>query len=117
MFAARSTAPAASGLGVAHVPAAQAPVAGARVAGVAGYRPRRVVGNAELAAGLGVTASWIERRLGVRRRRFAGYGESVVDMAVAAAAKALATAGRPASSVDLVVACQGRRSTVGRRPS
>jgi 3-oxoacyl-[acyl-carrier-protein] synthase-3 len=77
--------------------------AGARLAGVAGYRPRRVVTNHELAGRLGVTASWIERRLGVRRRRFAGPGESVAEMAAAAAAKALAAAGEPAARVDLVI--------------
>jgi 3-oxoacyl-[acyl-carrier-protein] synthase-3 len=81
--------------------AARAP--GTRVAGVAGYRPRAVVENADLARRLGVTADWIERRLGVRQRRFAGPGESIVDMAAAAAAKALAAAGEPAARVDLVI--------------
>ncbi|MDN3355652.1 beta-ketoacyl-ACP synthase 3 [Actinomadura sp. DC4] len=77
--------------------------AGARLAGVAGYRPRRVVSNQEIAKRFGVTGAWIERRLGVRRRRFAGPGESVVEMAAAAAAKALAAAGEPAARVDLVI--------------
>ena len=77
--------------------------AGSRLAAVAGHRPRRVVGNQELAGRLGVTASWIERRLGVRRRRFAGPGESVTDMAAAAATKALASAGEPATRVDLII--------------
>jgi hypothetical protein len=54
-----------------------------------------------------VTAAWIERRLGVRRRRFAEPDESVVDMAAAAAAKALAAAGEPATHVDLVVLAYG----------
>lgn len=74
------------------------------MAALAGYRPRRVVTNDELAGPLGVTAPWVERRVGIRSRRHAGpAGESVVDMAALAAEKALAAAGEPVSRVDLII--------------
>lgn len=49
------------------------------------YLPERVVGNAELAARLGCETSWIFQVSGIEERRVAADGETVVDMAVAAA--------------------------------
>ncbi|WP_206432712.1 beta-ketoacyl-ACP synthase 3 [Streptomyces sp. ADI93-02] len=77
--------------------------AGSRIAAVAGYRPSRIVDNEELAVPLGVTGPWIEQRIGVRRRHYADTDESVVDMAAAAAAKVLASAGLTAEDIDLLV--------------
>ncbi|WP_367435361.1 beta-ketoacyl-ACP synthase 3 [Streptomyces celluloflavus] len=77
--------------------------AGSRIVAVAGVRPERVVGNEELGRGLGVTAEWIERRVGVRERRFAGAEETVTGMAAGAAAKALSTAGLAPADIDLLV--------------
>ncbi|MEU5977234.1 beta-ketoacyl-ACP synthase III [Streptomyces sp. NPDC047315] len=79
------------------------PGAGSRIAAVAGARPDRIVRNAELAASLGVSAEWIERRTGIRERRFAGPEESVPKMAANAAGKALSAAGLTPADVDLVV--------------
>ncbi|MGW2473251.1 beta-ketoacyl-ACP synthase 3 [Streptomyces sp. NPDC001665] len=78
-------------------------MAGSRIAAVAGVRPERVVHNEELGSGLGVAAEWIERRVGVRERRFAGPGETVTAMAAGAAAKALSTAGLTPADIDLLV--------------
>ncbi|WP_406422729.1 beta-ketoacyl-ACP synthase 3 [Streptomyces sp. NBC_00873] len=77
--------------------------AGSRIAAVAGVRPERVVGNAELGDPLGVSAEWIERRVGIRERRFAGPKDSLTAMGAAVAAKALATAGLAPDDVDLLV--------------
>lgn len=76
---------------------------GSRIAAVAGVRPERIVGNEELGASLGVSASWIERRVGVRERRIAGPNDSVTGMAADAGAKALASAGLTPADVDLLV--------------
>jgi 3-oxoacyl-[acyl-carrier-protein] synthase-3 len=62
-----------------------------------------VVDNAELGSGLGVSASWIERRVGVRERRFAGPDESVTGMAAAAGGKALAAAGLSPDDIDVLL--------------
>jgi 3-oxoacyl-[acyl-carrier-protein] synthase-3 len=49
------------------------------------YLPERVMGNEELASGLGCEASWIVQASGIEERRVAAEGETVADMAVAAA--------------------------------
>lgn len=77
--------------------------AGARLLGVGGYRPRRMVGNDELAARLATTDAWIRSRTGIASRGVAGDGESVVEMGAEAGAKALAHAGVPPADVDLVL--------------
>ncbi len=49
------------------------------------YLPERAVGNEELARQLGCEASWIFQASGIEERRVAAEGETVADMAVAAA--------------------------------
>jgi 3-oxoacyl-[acyl-carrier-protein] synthase-3 len=49
------------------------------------YLPDRVVGNEELAVRLGCEASWILQMSGIEERRVAAPGETIADMAVAAA--------------------------------
>ncbi len=75
---------------------------GARLLGVGSYLPGRAVGNDELAANLDTDDAWIRSRVGVVTRRYA-TDESVADMAVEAAAKALAAAGVVPDDVDFVL--------------
>jgi 3-oxoacyl-[acyl-carrier-protein] synthase-3 len=65
----------------------------ARILGVGGYRPARVVTNAEICERIDSTDEWIRERSGIRTRHFAAPDETVVDMAVAAVGKAVAHAG------------------------
>lgn len=74
-----------------------------RLLGTGSFLPERVVSNAELAAGLGVDAEWIERRTGLRERRVAAEGQATSDLATAAARRALEAAGVAAGELDLVV--------------
>ncbi|MGW1816172.1 beta-ketoacyl-ACP synthase III [Streptomyces sp. NPDC002125] len=71
--------------------------------GIGGYRPRRVVGNAEICRLIDSSEEWIETRSGIVERRFAAPDESLPVMAAAAAEKALAQAGTPPADVDLVL--------------
>ncbi len=64
-----------------------------RLLGVGGYRPERVVPNSEIVALIDSSDEWIQSRSGIKSRRRAGPGESVTDMAVFAAGKAIAAAG------------------------
>lgn len=78
----------------------------ARSAAVAGFGhavPDRVVPNAEIEDALGLEAGWIERRTGIRTRRWAAAGDSLSDLAVAAGAAALADAGADPASLGLVL--------------
>ena len=77
---------------------------GARVLGLGGYRPARVLSNDDIAAmGVDTHDEWIRDRVGIATRHIAAEDETVVDMAVAAGGKALAAAGVEPSDVDLVI--------------
>jgi len=65
----------------------------ARILGVGAYRPARVVTNAEVVERIDSSDEWIRERSGIVERRVAARDETVVDMSVAAAEKALAHAG------------------------
>lgn len=77
--------------------------AGSRILGVGGYRPERIVTNAEICTMIDSSDEWIRERSGIVERRWAGPDESVADMATDAAGKALAHAGVDASEVDVVL--------------
>ncbi|HEX5427633.1 MAG TPA: beta-ketoacyl-ACP synthase III [Pedococcus sp.] len=74
-----------------------------RIMGVGGYRPERVVMNAEIVDQIDSSDQWIRERSGIVSRRFAAKDESVVDMAEAATRDALASAGLEAAQVDAVI--------------
>ncbi len=79
------------------------PVTHARISGVGGYRPKRVVPNSELVERIDSSDEWIRERSGIIERRFAGEGESVIDMSEFAAAPALEMAGVEAADLDVVI--------------
>ncbi|MHA3703499.1 beta-ketoacyl-ACP synthase III [Jatrophihabitans sp. YIM 134969] len=79
-------------------------VPGTRILGLGHYQPSQVVTNDDLVArGVDTNDEWIQSRVGVRERRFAAPDETVVDMAEAAGAKALAASGVDPTEVDLVI--------------
>jgi 3-oxoacyl-[acyl-carrier-protein] synthase-3 len=79
------------------------PAAGARILAFGGYQPDNVVTNDDLAAVMDTSDEWIRSRVGIISRRIAGPDETVADMAVAAAGKAIATSGVGLSEIDLVI--------------
>lgn len=74
-----------------RAPTAAAPHA--RILGVGGYRPSRVVTNDEICSYIDSSDLWIRTRSGIETRRWASPEETVQAMASAAAAKALANSG------------------------
>ncbi|CAB4872325.1 unannotated protein [freshwater metagenome] len=82
------------------------PVTGApfaRIMGVGSYRPARVVTNAEICELIDSSQEWIRERSGIEERRFAAEDETVADMAVAAASKAIASAGITPDQIGAVI--------------
>ena len=77
--------------------------AAAAVLGLGTHRPTRVVTNAEVCELIDSTDEWIRERSGIETRRYGGPEDSVVEMGVAAGAKALAAAGVDAREIDLVL--------------
>ncbi|SCG39349.1 beta-ketoacyl-ACP synthase III [Micromonospora halophytica] len=78
------------------------PVTGSRILALGHYQPARVVTNDDLAQLVDTNDEWIRDRVGIVSRRIAD-GETVADMATAAAGKALANSGLTAADIDLVV--------------
>src|SRR5690606_38055280 len=74
-----------------------------RMAGFGHYVPDRRVKNAELELQLGLEPGWIERRTGIRERRWAAPGETLTDMAMKAGEMALNDAGLAHNEVGLVI--------------
>lgn len=72
-----------------------------RIAGFGHAAPERVVYNAELEARLGLDPGWIERRTGIRARRWAAEDDTLSGLAVASGAKALAAAEGEAAARDV----------------
>ncbi|MGW2252025.1 beta-ketoacyl-ACP synthase III [Kitasatospora sp. NPDC001660] len=64
-----------------------------RIHGVGGYRPVRVIPNAEVLEWIESSDEWIRTRSGIAERRWAGPEETVAEMSVQAAGKAIAQAG------------------------
>jgi len=79
------------------------PAPGARILAFGGYQPGNVVTNDDLAAALDTSDEWIRSRVGIASRRIAAPDETVADMAVAAAGKAIAGSGVTVSDIDLVI--------------
>jgi 3-oxoacyl-[acyl-carrier-protein] synthase-3 len=77
-------------------------MAGSRILSMGHYQPSRLVTNDDLAAIVDTNDEWIRDRVGIVTRRIA-EGETVADMASAAAGKALAASGLTAADIDMIV--------------
>jgi 3-oxoacyl-[acyl-carrier-protein] synthase III len=73
------------------------------VTGVGGYLPERIVTNDDLAKFVDTSDEWIVERTGIRQRHQVRDDQPVSDLAVEAARKALAAAGRTPDEVDLII--------------
>ena len=74
-----------------------------KIMGIGGYRPRRVVDNAEIVTYIDSTDDWIRTRSGITERRWASPDETVQMMSVTAARKAIERAGIEPGQVDTVI--------------
>jgi 3-oxoacyl-[acyl-carrier-protein] synthase III len=75
----------------------------ARILGVGGYRPTRVVPNEEILEYIDSSDEWIRSRSGIATRHWAGPDETVAQMSIEAAGKAIADAGIAAEQLDGVI--------------
>jgi 3-oxoacyl-[acyl-carrier-protein] synthase-3 len=78
-------------------------MSGSQIIGFGHYVPERRVGNAEIEQRLGLEPGWIERRTGIRERRYAADGEALTDLAVKAADRALEASGVDRREVALTL--------------
>jgi 3-oxoacyl-[acyl-carrier-protein] synthase-3 len=84
----------------------------AGIVGLGCALPQRIVANAEISPAIGVEADWIERRTGIRERRYAEPGAQLAELAAAAGRSALADAGVRGSQVDLVLVASCSQDSV-----
>jgi 3-oxoacyl-[acyl-carrier-protein] synthase III len=75
----------------------------ARITGVAGYVPPRVLTNADLEKMVNTTNEWIVERVGIRERHIADKGVAASDLAVEAVKKLQANYPFDLQEVDLIV--------------
>jgi len=73
------------------------------ITGTGSALPARRVSNAELAETVDTSDEWIVARTGIRFRHIAGPDETTATLAADAAKAALASAGRKAQEIDLIV--------------
>lgn len=74
-----------------------------RILGFGHFAPERRIENAEIEARLGLEPGWIERRTGIRARRWAADEDALSDLAVRAGDAALADAGLARGDVRLTL--------------
>ncbi len=73
------------------------------VTGVGSFLPEKVVTNADLSKFVDTSDEWIIERTGIRQRHQARDDQPTSDLAVEAAKRALADAGRTAAEVDMII--------------
>jgi acetoacetyl-CoA synthase len=73
------------------------------ILGTGSYLPKEEITNAEIAERVGVTEEWITSKTRIRTRRYAAPDEATSDLAVRAAAEALAQAGLSPQQIDYLV--------------
>jgi 3-oxoacyl-[acyl-carrier-protein] synthase III len=73
------------------------------ILGVGGYRPRRIVDNAEICTYIDSSDEWIRTRSGIIERRWASEDETVQMMSVAAARRAMERAEVEPAQIDTVI--------------
>lgn len=76
---------------------------GTKMLGLGHAVPARRVLNPEIEGPLGLEPGWIERRTGVRERRWASDGETLTDLAAQAGSRALDRAAVGREEIDLVL--------------
>ncbi|HEV2927824.1 MAG TPA: beta-ketoacyl-ACP synthase III [Propionibacteriaceae bacterium] len=75
----------------------------AAILGFGGYRPRRVVDNAEICTLIDSSDEWIRTRSGIIERRWASPDETIQMMSVAASRAALERSGVEPGQIDTVI--------------
>ena len=75
----------------------------ATILGIGGYRPTRVIPNAEVVEAIDSSDEWIQQRSGIKQRRWATPEETVQVMSVAAAREAIERSGIEPAQIDCVI--------------
>src|SRR3974377_469032 len=75
----------------------------AKITGVAGYLPPRVLTNADLEKMVDTSDAWIRERTGIAERHLVDRAMATYDLAAAAACEVLKQTGTKPEEIDLIV--------------
>src|SRR5690242_7651913 len=75
----------------------------AKITGVAGYVPPKLLTNADLERMVDTSDEWIQQRVGVRERHIVDNGMATSHLATAAAQELLAKTGTKPEQIDLII--------------
>ena len=75
----------------------------AKITGIAGYLPPKVLTNADLEKMVDTTDAWIRERTGITERHLVEKGVATSDLAAAAAQQLLQQTGTAAEDIDLII--------------
>ncbi len=75
----------------------------AKITGVAGYLPPRVMRNADLEKLVDTNDEWIRTRTGIRERHYADPGVASSHLGAEAAKRLMAATGLRAEEIELIV--------------
>src|SRR4029077_17470505 len=75
----------------------------AKITGVSGYVPPRVMTNADLEKLVDTNDAWIRERTGIQERHVADPGVATSDLATSAARILLESKGVPAEDIEMIV--------------
>ncbi len=78
-------------------------ITAARMIGVGGYLPEKILTNEDLSKIVDTSDEWITERTGIKERHVAADNELTSDLATIAAKRALEDAGVSASEIDLII--------------
>lgn len=82
------------------------------ICGLGTYTPERVLTNQDLTKMMETSEQWIASRTGIMERRIAGADEFTSTMAVKAAERALADAGREGRDLDMIIVATNTSDTI-----
>src|SRR5712664_701497 len=75
----------------------------AKITGVAGYVPPRLLTNADLEKMVDTTDEWIQQRTGIRERHIVDPGVATSDLGKEAAVRAIANAKLTPDQIDVII--------------
>jgi 3-oxoacyl-[acyl-carrier-protein] synthase-3 len=75
----------------------------AKITGIAGYVPPKVLSNTDLEKMVDTTDEWIRQRVGITERHLVEKGVATSDLAAAAAREVLKQTGTAAEEIDLII--------------
>src|SRR5260370_14290580 len=79
----------------------------AKMTGVAGYVPPRLLTNADLERMVDTTDEWIQQRVGIRERHVVDKGVATSHLATAAAQKVLEKTRTTPEEIELIIVATG----------